>query len=134
MCVFPCPCSVKSLKILYSDTASPDDPTELSFAKGEILDVLDKQGKWWQAKNSDGTPGSKFLLGYGRRHSHHADFSRPIKLSPDHLKIAETAYVPSIIGFVAYSQQFNISMRTTPTVVLIVVMIPFPFSHVLVPS
>lgn len=49
--------------MLYSDTASPDDPTELSFAKGEVLDVLDKQGKWWQAKNSDGVSGSKFLLG-----------------------------------------------------------------------
>ena len=42
-----------------SDTASPDDPNEISFTKGEILDIVDKQGKWWQAKKADGTLGSK---------------------------------------------------------------------------
>lgn len=41
------------------DTASPDDPNEISFTKGEILDIVDKQGKWWQAKKADGTVGSK---------------------------------------------------------------------------
>lgn len=123
MCVFPCPCSVKSLKILYSDTASPDDPTELSFAKGEILDVLDKQGKWWQAKNSDGTPGSKFLLGYGRRHSHHADFSRPIKLSPDHLKIAEAAYVSVTVQYIIYADHAHCTYCCHQT------LIPLIFSH-----
>ncbi|KIY52640.1 hypothetical protein FISHEDRAFT_34889 [Fistulina hepatica ATCC 64428] len=44
-------------KALYAYTASPDDPNELSFAKGEILDILDKQGKWWQARRADGTVG-----------------------------------------------------------------------------
>lgn len=44
--------------IFYLDTANPDDPNEISFAKGEILDIVDKQGKWWQAKKSDGTSGS----------------------------------------------------------------------------
>ncbi|KAG8219609.1 hypothetical protein J3R82DRAFT_563 [Butyriboletus roseoflavus] len=44
-------------KALYAYTASPDDPNEISFIKGEILDILDKQGKWWQAKKSDGTVG-----------------------------------------------------------------------------
>jgi hypothetical protein len=43
---------------LLIDTASPDDPNELSFSKGEMLDILDKTGKWWQAKKSDGTVGS----------------------------------------------------------------------------
>lgn len=100
MYVLPFPYWVEiTQKMVYSDTASPDDPTELSFAKGEILDVLDKQGKWWQAKNSDGKAGSKLLLGHGRRHSHD-NFSRPIKLSPDRLKTAKAAYVSSIIGFV----------------------------------
>lgn len=42
-----------------ADTASPDDPNEISFTKGEVLDIVDKQGKWWQAKKADGTIGSK---------------------------------------------------------------------------
>ncbi|KAG6380972.1 hypothetical protein JVT61DRAFT_5367 [Boletus reticuloceps] len=44
-------------KALYAYTASPDDPNEISFIKGEILDILDKQGKWWQAKKPDGAVG-----------------------------------------------------------------------------
>ncbi|OAX40895.1 hypothetical protein K503DRAFT_713736 [Rhizopogon vinicolor AM-OR11-026] len=44
-------------KALYAYTASPDDPNEISFTKGEILDIVDKQGKWWQAKKMDGTIG-----------------------------------------------------------------------------
>ncbi|KAF8641199.1 hypothetical protein AX17_000834 [Amanita inopinata Kibby_2008] len=44
-------------KALYAYMASSDDPNEISFAKGEVLDVLDKQGKWWQAKKADGTAG-----------------------------------------------------------------------------
>lgn len=31
-----------------ADTASTDDPNEISFAKGDILEILDK--KWWQAQ------------------------------------------------------------------------------------
>ncbi|KAI0330624.1 hypothetical protein GY45DRAFT_1250515 [Cubamyces sp. BRFM 1775] len=44
-------------KALYNYTASPDDPNEISFAKGELLDILDKNGKWWQARKADGTVG-----------------------------------------------------------------------------
>jgi SHO1 osmosensor len=44
-------------KALYAYSANPDDPNEMSFAKGEIMDVLDKQGKWWQARKADGTIG-----------------------------------------------------------------------------
>ena len=40
-----------------SDTASPDDPNEISFAKNDILDVIDNSGKWWQARKQDGTTG-----------------------------------------------------------------------------
>jgi len=36
---------------------SPEDPNELSFAKGEILEIEDQEGKWWQAKKADGTLG-----------------------------------------------------------------------------
>lgn len=48
---------VYKAKALYAYTASPDDPNEISFTKGEILDIVDKQGKWWQAKKVDGTIG-----------------------------------------------------------------------------
>ncbi|KAK7063731.1 high osmolarity signaling protein SHO1 [Favolaschia claudopus] len=44
-------------KALYAYSASADDPNEISFTKGEILDIVDKQGKWWQAKKADGTVG-----------------------------------------------------------------------------
>jgi len=44
-------------KALYSYTASTDDPNEISFVKGDLLDILDKQGKWWQAKKADGSVG-----------------------------------------------------------------------------
>jgi len=44
-------------KALYGYTANTEDPNEISFAKGEILDIVDKQGKWWQARKSDGTIG-----------------------------------------------------------------------------
>lgn len=50
-------------KALYAYTASPDDPAEISFAKGEILDIVDNNGKWWQARKEDGATGSEWLSG-----------------------------------------------------------------------
>ena len=44
--------------ITAADTASTDDPNEISFSKGEILDIIDKNGKWWQARKEDGALGS----------------------------------------------------------------------------
>ncbi|TFK41957.1 hypothetical protein BDQ12DRAFT_703420 [Crucibulum laeve] len=44
-------------KALYAYTANPDDPNEISFTKGEVLDIMDKNGKWWQAKKADGVVG-----------------------------------------------------------------------------
>ncbi|KAI8642451.1 hypothetical protein BD408DRAFT_416554 [Parasitella parasitica] len=42
---------------LHDYQGSPDDPNELSFEKGESLDILDKRGNWWQARKVDGTTG-----------------------------------------------------------------------------
>jgi SHO1 osmosensor len=43
--------------LIHLDEANPADPNELSFAKGEILDVTDSKGKWWQIQKieSDGS-------------------------------------------------------------------------------
>ncbi|GAA5967405.1 hypothetical protein JCM11641_000539 [Rhodosporidiobolus odoratus] len=49
--------TVIKARALYSYSASPDDPNEISFAKSEMLDILDNSGKWWQARKSDGTRG-----------------------------------------------------------------------------
>ncbi|KAH9964136.1 hypothetical protein BC827DRAFT_1265948 [Russula dissimulans] len=40
-----------------TDTASLDDPNMISSSKGEILEIIDKNGKRWQAGKEDGTIG-----------------------------------------------------------------------------
>lgn len=44
-------------RALYSYEANPEDRNELAFVKGEILDIVDNKGKWWQARKQDGTIG-----------------------------------------------------------------------------
>ncbi|RSH84490.1 Transmembrane osmosensor [Apiotrichum porosum] len=44
-------------KANYAYSASPDDPNEVSFAKGEILEVLDNTGKWYQVRTASGQQG-----------------------------------------------------------------------------
>lgn len=41
------------------DTGAPDDSTELSFAKGEVLDILTTSEQWWDARTMDGRKGGK---------------------------------------------------------------------------
>ncbi|WVQ63040.1 uncharacterized protein L199_001191 [Kwoniella botswanensis] len=44
-------------KAMYAYSASPDDPNEVSFAKGDILEVLDNTGKWFQVRTPAGATG-----------------------------------------------------------------------------
>ncbi|CAO0803444.1 unnamed protein product [Mucor circinelloides] len=47
----------EKVQALHAYQANPDDPNELSFAKGETLDIVDRNGNWWQARKADGTVG-----------------------------------------------------------------------------
>ncbi|CAO3673398.1 unnamed protein product [Rhizopus stolonifer] len=42
---------------LHPYQANPDDPNELSFSKGETLEILNSKGNWWHAKKNDNTVG-----------------------------------------------------------------------------
>lgn len=39
------------------DEKNPSDSSELSFSEGDILEIADYRGKWWQAKKSDNEVG-----------------------------------------------------------------------------
>jgi uncharacterized protein YgiM (DUF1202 family) len=42
---------------MYSYQADPNDPNEVSFNKGDMLEVLDATGKWYQVKTEGGQTG-----------------------------------------------------------------------------
>lgn len=48
---------VQRAEALYSYKASEDDPTEISFNKGDVLEIVDSSGKWWQAHRANGELG-----------------------------------------------------------------------------
>ncbi|WFD21828.1 Transmembrane osmosensor [Malassezia equina] len=49
--------TVQRAEALYTYKASEDDPTEISFNKGDILHIVDSSGKWWQAQRPNGELG-----------------------------------------------------------------------------
>ncbi|RXW21352.1 hypothetical protein EST38_g4502 [Candolleomyces aberdarensis] len=48
---------VARAEAMYNYHASSEDPGELPFKKGEMLDILDRSGKWWEARRADGRAG-----------------------------------------------------------------------------
>ncbi|CAO3634279.1 unnamed protein product [Mucor fragilis] len=47
----------EKVQALHAYNASAQDPNELSFEKGEILEIVDRKGNWWQARKSNGAIG-----------------------------------------------------------------------------
>ncbi|ORZ05418.1 hypothetical protein BCR42DRAFT_428261 [Absidia repens] len=45
------------VEALHEYRANPEDPSELSFDRGDILEIVDRRGNWWQARKTDGTTG-----------------------------------------------------------------------------
>ncbi|KAJ7816910.1 hypothetical protein B0H14DRAFT_2602294 [Mycena olivaceomarginata] len=50
-----------SVTAQYHYIADPDDPFEISFRKGDVLDIVDQQGKWWWVIKADGTVGPRAI-------------------------------------------------------------------------
>lgn len=44
-------------KAMYGYKRNEDDPNEISFDKNEILQIIDRSGKWWQVRRANGDQG-----------------------------------------------------------------------------
>lgn len=42
---------------LLLDQANPKDPNELDFDRGEVVEIIDRKGNWWQARKTNGQVG-----------------------------------------------------------------------------
>ncbi|OUM68174.1 hypothetical protein PIROE2DRAFT_4175, partial [Piromyces sp. E2] len=42
---------------LFDYSANKEDPNEISFSQGEVMEIIDNNGRWWQARKADGTMG-----------------------------------------------------------------------------
>ncbi|SAM01504.1 hypothetical protein [Absidia glauca] len=45
------------VEALHEYQANPEDPSELSFERGDLLEIVDRRGNWWQARKADGSTG-----------------------------------------------------------------------------
>lgn len=50
------------LSITTADIGNPDMPEDISFSKGEIMDIIDKTDDWWKVRKEDGTLGGSWSL------------------------------------------------------------------------
>ncbi|KAF7373346.1 Kinase-like protein [Mycena sanguinolenta] len=49
---------IDQYEVLYDYSAAPDDPNEISFYQGDLVDLVEKQDfEWWQVRKADGSFG-----------------------------------------------------------------------------
>ncbi|CAO3600062.1 unnamed protein product [Absidia cylindrospora] len=47
----------EKVEAIHAYKANPQDPNELDFEKGEVVEIVDQKGNWWQARKADGQVG-----------------------------------------------------------------------------
>ncbi|KAJ8083220.1 hypothetical protein PM082_009092 [Marasmius tenuissimus] len=107
-------------RALYDYSALPGDPYKFSFAKDDILDVLNKNGDQWDVRKTDGTLGTappNFLilffdghdslavierLRHQRRFNHSGEAKEP-GVAPSNFSIDDREWATEMIGFLTCS-------------------------------